>query len=358
MTRAQYLAEQKSKHGRRVLGVFPAQYPKEILWALNIVPAEIWDPPLAITKADAHLQPYICSVVKLGLELIVTGKAEVVDGFLFPHTCDSIQNLASVVFDYLDVDRPCHFFYHPKAPYAAAAHRFYVDQLKALAESLAGQFGPLDPTELKLRVEQGEYLAELFGRLYRRRAAGRLDMTNTEFYELIRRGEWLFPDDFIPQLEAALELPEREPDSSPAIVVSGVTPNPVGLLTVLDELGVRLAHDDFLSCSRRLLARPGASPDPFERLAESYFSLPPCSTKASPIPERRDWLLELIEASGAKGVLFYLVKFCEPELFDVPNLTGELNSRGVATLSLDVQLNEGLTGRLATRIEAFIEMLG
>ncbi len=38
---------------------------------MNVLPVEIWDPPLEVSHADAHLQPYICSVVKLGLELIL-----------------------------------------------------------------------------------------------------------------------------------------------------------------------------------------------------------------------------------------------------------------------------------------------
>ena len=41
---------------------------------MNILPVEIWDPCLGVSLANAHLQPYICSVVKLGLELIPQGK--------------------------------------------------------------------------------------------------------------------------------------------------------------------------------------------------------------------------------------------------------------------------------------------
>jgi benzoyl-CoA reductase/2-hydroxyglutaryl-CoA dehydratase subunit BcrC/BadD/HgdB len=108
MKRKEYLVEQKEK-GRRLLGVFPAQYPKEILWAMNVLPAEIWDPPLELTMASAHLQTYICSVVKLGMELVLQGKCDFLDGFLFPHTCDSIQNMASVIHDYVRADKPCYF---------------------------------------------------------------------------------------------------------------------------------------------------------------------------------------------------------------------------------------------------------
>jgi benzoyl-CoA reductase/2-hydroxyglutaryl-CoA dehydratase subunit BcrC/BadD/HgdB len=68
-------------------------------------------------------------------------------------------------------------------------------------------------------------------------------------------------------------------------------------------------------------------------------------------------LLAKVEQSNAKGVIFYMVKFCEPELFDVPQLTGELRKRGVATLLIDCELNQNLSGQLATRVEAFVEMI-
>ena len=130
MTRKEYLIQQK-KAGRHVFGVFPAQYPREILWAMNAVPVEIWDPPLEITSANAHLQPYICSVVKLGLELILQGKCDDLDGFLFPHTCDSIQNLASIVNDYLGLEKPCYFFIPPRRPFVTLREIFIWNNSRA-----------------------------------------------------------------------------------------------------------------------------------------------------------------------------------------------------------------------------------
>ncbi len=128
---------------------------------MNALPVEIWDPPLEVKHANAHLQPYICSVVRLGLELILQGKTGMLDGFLFPHTCDSIQNLASIVNDYLSLDKPCYLFYHPKAPYNESSHRYYYRQLGHLTAQLEKQLGPMDRSELKRRVGQGRQVGAL-----------------------------------------------------------------------------------------------------------------------------------------------------------------------------------------------------
>ncbi len=356
MTRKEYLLSQKKK-GIHLMGVFPAQYPREILWALNVLPAEIWDPPLQATTASAHLQSYICSIVQSGLELILQGKTDFLDAFLFPHTCDSIQNMASVIFDYIGAQKPCYFFYHPKAPYGAAAREFYRQQLGDLADSLSKQFGPLDPIVLKEKVEQGQHIAHLIEELYQMRARGALGLSNVNFYDLIRRGEYLFPDDWAPELEKQAKQQEEAENFRVPILLSGVLPNPVDLLQLLDDLRVLVAHDDLLNGSRRLIVPENDFKDPFEQLTESYFSMPPCSTRGSSVARRRDYLFKLIETSGARGVIFNIVKFCEPEWFDIPNLQDSLKERGIPSLVLDTELNQGFSGQMATRVEAFIETL-
>jgi len=362
VTRREYIRRQKEVPGRRALGVFPAVYPRELLWAFDILPVEIWDPPLELTAAQAHLQPHVCSVVQLGLELILQGKAEPVDGFLFPHTCDSIQNLASLVSDCLQPGQPCYFLYLPKEPFAASARIYYRAQLKALAGSLEGQFGRLDEDKLREAIRTGRRLNTLLNRLYRDLAAGRLDCGGAEFYRLVRLGEYLWPDDLALEYEALLARPPRAaPAGRAAVVLSGLLPNPPELLELLDRLGLRVTGDDLLCCGRRLAGRVEEEEpppdDPWAALAEAFFRLPPCSTRASATAERLKRLLELVRAGQARGVIFCPIKFCEPELFDLPILTAELKARGVPTLVLDLEVNQGLSGQLRTRVEAFAEML-
>ncbi len=358
MSRKEYLLQQKEK-GRRIFGVFPALYPKEVFWALDTVPVEIWDPPLQVAAASAHLQPYICSVVRLGLELVLQGKTGFLDGFLFPHTCDSMQNLASLINDHIKGPQACHFFYHPKEPYGKGARAFYRHELEGLAQSLEGQLGVLKNEALQEQMAQGQKISGLFQNLYDLRAQDKLDMSNRAFYEAIRRNEFLFPDDLIPELEGHVKKGgEAKARGGVPVILSGVLPNPPELLTLLDELEIRVAHDDLLACSRRLLVPQATRVDPYEQLVERYFSMNPCSTKGSSISRREAYLLGLLQKTGAKGVIFNVVKFCEPEWFDVPNLVEGLKRQGVPSLVLDTELNQGLSGQMATRVEAFTEMIG
>lgn len=355
-SRSDYLTVQKQR-GRKVLGVFPAQYPREILWAHDIAPMEIWDPPLEPGSAPAHLQPYICAVVRQGLELVLRGGAARLDGLLVPHTCDSLQNLASLLKDYLELPVPVMFFYHPKEPFRASARTYYRRQLELLDQKLAQRFGPRRDGALEQAVAWGQKIAALAGQAYSLRAQGQLNAPAAEFYRVLRAGEYLHPEDFIPLLEQFLAATQGPAPVGPVVLLSGVLPNPKELLSLLDEQGAGVGHDDFLSLSRRLLGPASQAADPWDALSEQYFALPPCSSRGSAISLRLEWLQGLAQASGARGVIFYVVKFCEPELFDVPPLAAGLKEQGLATLSLEVELNQGVSGQIATRVEAFLEML-
>jgi benzoyl-CoA reductase/2-hydroxyglutaryl-CoA dehydratase subunit BcrC/BadD/HgdB len=67
--------------------------------------------------------------------------------------------------------------------------------------------------------------------------------------------------------------------------------------------------------------------------------------------------LEKVQKSGAKGVIFFLYKYCETHYFDYPDLKQALESKGIPTLLLEVE--DPLSGReqLKIRIQAFVEML-
>lgn len=357
-SRRDYLLDQKQK-GRHLLGVFPGRYPREILWALDILPVEIWDPPLEPRAADAHLQAYICPVVKRGLELVLQGKADMLDGFLFPHTCDSLQNLASLVRDYLDLDKPCFFLNHPRAPHGHSGRRYYRRSLQALAGALARHFGPLRTEELERRVAQGRSITQQVSRLHLRRSRGRPSLDNRQFYATLRQAEWLHPDDFQALLAEVLDRPPAQDPPRTKVVLSGVLPG-ADLLASLDRLGVLVPHDDLLNTGRRWssalrLWEPGD--DPWAELVNSYFRLPPCSSRTDSLERRLQHILGLVDYSGAAGVIFQMVKFCEPELFDLPPLMEGLKQQGIPALSLETELGDGPGGQTATRVEAFVEMI-
>jgi benzoyl-CoA reductase/2-hydroxyglutaryl-CoA dehydratase subunit BcrC/BadD/HgdB len=359
-TRRDYVAHQREVHGRKAVAVLPVHYPKEILTALDVLAVELWGPPGAPRGPDAgRLQTYVCSLVRNALAFLASGRADAVDGVLFPHTCDSIQGLATLATDFGGWGKKAFTFLHPKGPSRASARAFVEAEMRSLAGGIEAWTGrPLDPARLAAAIRLHREIDEARASLLDARA--RLALADVELYSLLRRGEWLWPEDHLAELRAARALLREEP-AQPGIpiLVTGYVPEPMAMLDALHRAGAWVAADDYAAVGRRVV-RGGAtgSGDPWTDLVERYWAAPPCSTRSADQERRLQHLLGLLERSGARGVLVHVLKFCEPELFDVPAIRQAFAARGIPVLTLEGELETELSGQATTRIEAFVEMLG
>ncbi len=361
MTRRDYIASQRESHGRKAVAVLPIHHPKEILTALDVLSVELWGPPGA-PRGDAagRLQTYVCAVARNALAFLASGGADAVDGVVFPHTCDSIQGLATLAKDFGGWGKSAFTFLHPKGPDRPSARRFVEAELRSFANALEGLAGRrLDPARLDAALA-------LHGEIDTARAAlldarARVAMTDPELYALLRRGEWLWPEDHLAELTAArAAVGDRPAGLGVPVLVSGYVPEPLATLEALNRAGAYVAADDYAAVGRRVVRETGergASGDPWQRLVDRTFAAPPCPTRSAEPGARVRHLEALAERSGARGVLLHLVKFCEPELFDVPAIRKAFAARGLPVLVVEGELERELSAQVVTRIEAFVEML-
>jgi benzoyl-CoA reductase/2-hydroxyglutaryl-CoA dehydratase subunit BcrC/BadD/HgdB len=363
VTREPYILRQRAEHGRRAVAVLPIHYPKALLTALDLLAVEVWGPPgPPRSGAAGRIQAYVCAVVRNALAFLASGGADAVDAVLFPHTCDSIQQLATLAPDFGGWAKPALTFLHPKGADRPSLRRFLRAELVALAgklEAVAGRRLTDDrlAAALRLHAEIDACRAALLDG----RAA--LPLGDPELYALLRRGEWLWPEDHLAELRAAMgRLGTGAPAGLP-VLVTGYVPEPPALLETLNGAGVFVGADDYAAVGRRVVRAPGsAAPegqggDLWDALMERQLAGPPCPTRGADQGERLCHLEALAARSGARGVVIHVMKFCEPELFDVPAIRRAFEARGVPVLVIEGELERQLSGQLATRIEAFAEML-
>ena len=347
-----------ARSGRKIMGVLPALYPRELLWAFEIHSAEIWDPPGDILHANAHLQTTICPIVKKSLEFILKEPEIINAGYLFPHTCDSLQNLGTQVEDLIGVKVPTYSFYNPKGDFNSTTTRYYQDILQDFQKTLELVHGPLDPDKLLGACKLGHQIDTLLIDLHEARKTGRLSLNNAEYFSVIRSQEYLLPDEYL-ELLGTIDIHDDVVATPKArLLVSGILPPALEILELLDELDVSVVADDLLSSSRRIPKfKLDAPQSPLEYLSDRFFVLPPCSTKTGDLDERFHYLTSIIKNSHTHGVLFDIVKFCEPELFDHRTLVKLLRKNNIPVLTLETELQGNISGQVRTRIEAFVELL-
>jgi benzoyl-CoA reductase/2-hydroxyglutaryl-CoA dehydratase subunit BcrC/BadD/HgdB len=350
---------QRERHGRKAVAVLPIHHPKELLTALDLLSVELWGPPGPPRGDQAgRIQSYVCSVVRNALAFLAGGHADEADGVLFPHTCDSIQQLATLCTDLGGWKKPAFTFLHPRGADRGSARRFVEAELRRLA-------GTLEPfAGRQLTDERLAAALRLHGEVDAARAAlldgrARLPLDDTALYALLRRGEWRWPADHLAELRAAqATLAEKPVQRGLPVLVTGYLPEPAALLATLNQAGAYLAADDYAAVGRRVV-RAAAAPaaDPWRALVDRYFAAPPCPTRGADTAVRMAHLTGLAERSGARGVVVHVLKFCEPELFDVPAIRQVFAARGLPVLVLEGELEGALSQQAVTRLEAFVELL-
>jgi len=357
--RKSYIEQQRSLHGRRAVAVLPIHYPKPLLTAMDLLAVELWGPPGAPMGPDAgRIQPYVCAVVRNALAFMGTGSADVVDAMLFPHTCDSIQGLASVAPDFGGWDKPVMRFLHPKGDPRASSRRFARRELESLAHKLADFCGqPLVPEKLEKAIALHQEIDALRLRLLTERT--HLPLGDRALYDLLRRGEYLWPEDHLAELQAAAaDLADEPVQTGVPLMITGLVPEPMDLLDTLADANAIVVADDYAAVGRRLPRVPvPANDDPFDTLVAQELGGPPCPTSSADQPARLDYLSRLYADSGAKGLLIHETKFCEPELFDVPAIKKRFTKDSVPVLYVETELEGALSGQTVTRLEAFVEMV-
>jgi benzoyl-CoA reductase/2-hydroxyglutaryl-CoA dehydratase subunit BcrC/BadD/HgdB len=340
-----------------VAAVFPIHYPRELLRAFGILPVEVWGPPgIEADHGATHLQPYLCSVVRNGLSFLLAGGLDVVDLLVVPHACDSLQGLGSILLDFVTPRQPVLPIYLPRGLRECDVG-FLADEFRSLYGQLETVTGR-SPTEAELsaHIQREEEADESLAQLHQGRSA--CPLSDAAFYRLLRSREYLPAETFadLSRQVLAIASSPRQAGGGVPLILSGILPEPMDLFEALAGMGGRVVADDLACCGRRLYP-PGRSGEPFRRMAERIVYAPPDPTRGNPIQERLEHLLRLVDASGAKGVVFYNVKFCEPELFDYPDLGRGLQRAGIPSLTVEVDLNDPVSQRVLTRLEAFLEMI-
>jgi benzoyl-CoA reductase/2-hydroxyglutaryl-CoA dehydratase subunit BcrC/BadD/HgdB len=184
-------------------------------------------------------------------------------------------------------------------------------------------------------------------------------MGDLALYRLLRRGEFLGPEDHLAELSAAARgLGEERVQRGVPLMVTGYVPEPMTFFDALASAGAFVAADDYAAVGRRVpLSLPAGGGDPLDTLAAKAFTMPPCPTRGGDQDMRMEYLENLYRRSGAAGLVVHVQKFCEPELFDVPAIRRRFARIGAPLLYLEGELEASLSGQVVNRLEAFVEMV-
>ena len=344
---------------RPVIGVMPAYFPLELIEAAGGYPVQLWGNNLPIEHADAHLQSYCCSVARSVMELEMREAAHMVKAYAFTSLCDTLINLREIyrrVFT-----KPTLELSIPITRTEEARYSYLASVVKTVTDGLAIITGnKITPESLSNAAKLHGHTRKLQRRLYRMRQEKPGILKNHDFYTAIKTGFFLPADVYNGMLEALLKELESligGNGNRPKLLLSGMVFDPLEIYRIFDELDVCIVDDDFANGWRTVSKAELDTADLVQGITDFLFKSAPCCCIYNPENDRHPYLLNKVKSSGADGVLFWYIKFCEPDAFDRPQLMKHLKDAGTPVAFIDLELTMTNFDAVRTRINAFCEML-
>ena len=363
-------ARELKGQGKRIMGYLCALAPLEMLTAAGFMPFRIkGDVNEPITKADVEMETIVCPFVRSCFDMSLKGKYEFLDGIVIPHACDSICRTYDVWKYTLDLP----YFHLINMPHASddPSLNFYKALLNTFRTSLSKFAG---------KEISGQSLTQAVQLYNQNRAKVR------ELYELRKASPPLISGAEVTKvLVAAMGIPVEEANElignvieevkqrgsvlaqkSARIMVVGAQVDNVAFIGLIEDSGAWVVADDLCPGTRELFPYVDVTDDPIDGIAERYLRKVYCGrtyrerkgSYQEYMEERFGHIGRFIREFSVDGVVLYIYKYCDPFGFDVPEIKSFIESMGTPVLYLEDEYSMSTIGRLRTRIQAFLELIG
>ena len=330
--------------------------PLEILEAAGFEPYRILPEPTS-EQADAYLDPNFCPLIKTSLGKALAGGYSFLSGIVMLNTCDGMRRLYDAWRYYV----PPPFFHLVDLPRIITPDSVvhFREGLQALIEDISRHFS-VRVTEQGLihAVKEANSTHSLMRRVLSFQGRGNPQLRHGDIVDIFAARWWCSREIFNRALQGFLnKLEEQRATHSQGIkiVVTGSLLDGSTLIRTVEELGGEVIVSD-LCTGGRFLDEVVLSSDPLGSLSESYLMKIPCARMFE--TERRIAYIEgELTRTGARGVIYFSLKFCDPYLYEAPALEEALKRKGIPTLFLEGEYTGRVGGGTRTRIQAFLEML-
>ena len=349
---------------RKTIGYLCSYAPEELIFAAGCHPMRLFSSKSDIQLSENHLQSYCCSLVRGILEDGLAGRLECLDGIVFPHTCDSIQRLSDIfrlnikISFFADVVLPVNLTSQASKDYMGQV----LDKFKSDLETWTGI--PITAPRLAASIALFNRIRKSLARIYDIKSQTPAIINGKDLYTVIKASMLMDRevladrlDTLIQTLESQSASPTLSPASPKRLILSGSVCDMPDLYTLIEGAGAAVVGDDLCSGQRWFEGLVPEDIPPMAGLTARYTERIICPAKHSGTRARSKALIHRVREKKADGVVFTLLKFCDPHAFDYPYLTEELDRAGVRHLLLEMDDSQDSTGQMATRLETFIHMI-
>ena len=325
----------------------------------------------SIDIATYYMSNYTCEYARALLERAIEGGYQFLDALIGVDAC-SMMNRSMEHFEILKVnDKPNFFVTHTDMPFKITDYtiKAYVQQMQAhVLDRLHEVFGA-DTSDAAIRKAVAEHneVCKIISEIREMRKAENPVITGYEFH-VLNLVTYTCPKALIlPYLRETLEeLKTREPDPKPAfrarVAIVGSEIDDPKLTKLIEDVGALVVSDRYCFGStpgREVIELKDDEPA-LRQICLHYMEVSECARYISDekVLQRRETSDRLAKEFGAEGIIYEQMKYCDYWGFERALVSHIMHDEyGWPVLSIDRLYNNGNSGQLRTRVQAFVESL-
>ena len=325
----------------------------------------------SIDIATYYMSNYTCEFARALLERAIEGGYQYLDALIGVDAC-SMMNRSMEHFEILHVNsKPKFFVSHCDIPYKITDYTIdsYVSQMQLhVLDELHERFGT-DISEEAIRAAVAEHneMCRIMTEISELRKADNPVITGYEFH-ILCLVSYVCPTKLImPYLRETLEeLKTREPDEKPAfrarVAIVGSEIDDPNLTRLIEDVGALVVSDRYCFGSKpgREVIELNDDEPALRQICRHYMEVSECARYIADekVLQRRETADRLAKEYKAEGIIYEQMKYCDYWGFEralVSHIMAE--EYGWPVLSIDRLYNNGNSGQLRTRVQAFVESL-
>ena len=366
------LIEKKKKDGGICLGYTCFHIPEVLLNVDRCFSTRLRAPNTgSIDIATYYMSNYTCEYARALLERAIEGGYRFLDALIGVDAC-SMMNRSMEHFEILQVnDNPKFFVTHTDMPFKITDYTVegYRRQMRVrVLDRLTEVFGA-DTSDAAIRkaVEEHNEVCRIIQELSVLRKKENPVITGYEFH-ILNLVTYVCPkSEILPYLKETLEeVKKRRPDQKnpyrARVAIVGSEIDDPSLTKLIEGCGALVVSDRYCfgSTPGREVIELNDDEDALTQICRHYMEVSECARYISDekVLQRRETSDRLAKEFGAEGIIYEQMKYCDYWGFERALVSHIMHDEyGWPVLSVDRLYNNGNSGQLRTRVQAFVESL-
>ena len=366
------LVEKAKADGGVCLGYTCFHIPEVLLNVDNCFSTRLRAPNTgSIDIATYYMSNYTCEFARALLERAIEGGYQYLDALIGVDAC-SMMNRSMEHFEILNVNtKPNFFVTHCDMPFKITDYTVagYVRQMQVhVLDKLHETFGTdISDEAIRKAVAEHNEMCKIITEISEMRKAENPVITGYEFH-VLNLVSYVCPTRLIlPYLQETLEeLKTREPDAKPGfrarVAIVGSEIDDPSLTKLIEDVGALVVSDRYCFGSkpgREVIELKDDEPA-LEQICRHYMEVSECARYISDekVLQRRETSDRLAKEFNAEGIIYEQMKYCDYWGFERALVSHIMHDEyGWPVLSIDRLYNNGNSGQLRTRVQAFVESL-